>query len=95
MEPLNHGDTHLALSCERAFLAALDGSCRTPIAGLAELDAAGGTIRIRGFLAWPDGSEHWAGERTGPAGDAEAMARDLGEELRSAAGEAFFEALAD
>lgn len=51
---LNHEETRLAVSCERAFLAALDGSCRTPIAGLAEKDAEGG-CRFRGLVASPDG----------------------------------------
>jgi porphobilinogen deaminase len=36
---LNHEDTRLAVVCERAFLTALDGSCRTPIAGLAQKNA--------------------------------------------------------
>ena len=96
---LNHERTSLCVSAERAMLDVLDGSCRTPIAGLAELfdNRANNraTIRIRGLLAWPDGSDLWAGERSGPASDAMAMARDLGAELRDRAGAAFFEALAD
>ena len=41
--------------CERAFLAVLDGSCRTPIAGHATV--AGGRLRFRGMILRPDGSE--------------------------------------
>src|SRR5262249_17880766 len=37
LSPINHADTATALTCERAFLAVLDGSCRTPIAGHAEI----------------------------------------------------------
>lgn len=37
LRTLSHEDTRLAVVCERAFLAALDGSCRTPIAGLAQV----------------------------------------------------------
>lgn len=92
---VDHAPTRTTVEAERAMLEVLDGSCRTPIAGLAELDDTGGRIRLRGFLAWPDGHDHWRGEREGPVGDAGAMARDLGAELRAAAGEAFFSALAD
>lgn len=51
---LNHEDTRLAVVCERAFLTALDGSCRTPIAGLAQRSASGG-MTFRGLIASPDG----------------------------------------
>ena len=52
---LNHAPSEIALSCERAFQAALDGSCRTPIAGLATID--GDTLSFRGEVLAPDGSE--------------------------------------
>ena len=51
---LNHEKTRLAILCERAFLTALDGSCRTPIAGLAQCNASGG-MSFRGLIASPDG----------------------------------------
>lgn len=53
---LNHEDTRIAILCERAFLAALDGSCRTPIAGLCRRDASG-NLTFRGLVASPDGSK--------------------------------------
>ena len=53
---LNHEDTRLAVVAERAFLAALDGSCRTPIAALAQRDAQGG-MAFRGLLASVDGKQ--------------------------------------
>ena len=53
--PLNDEKTATALACERAFQAALDGSCRTSIAGLAEI--AGGTLVFRGEVLAPDGSD--------------------------------------
>jgi hydroxymethylbilane synthase len=74
---------------ERAMLAALGGSCRTPIAGLARADAAG--LHLRGLVARPDGSLLLAGERRGPADAGEAMGEDLGRELRSRAGPEFFD----
>ena len=52
---VNHADTATALAAERAFLAVLDGSCRTPIAGYATVDA--GRLRFRGLIVRPDGSE--------------------------------------
>jgi hydroxymethylbilane synthase len=50
--------TAIRLSAERAFLAALDGSCRTPIAALAEIN--GETLRFRGAVYTPDGTKSWA-----------------------------------
>ena len=47
--------TAIALACERAFQAALDGSCKTPIAGLATFDGA--TLSFRGEVLAPDGSD--------------------------------------
>ena len=92
---VDHAPTRTCVGAERAMLEVLDGSCRTPIAGLAELEDVGSAIRIRGFVGWPDGHEHWTGERKGPVSDGDALARELGAELRDAAGSAFFAALAD
>ena len=52
---LNDVATAIALACERAFQAALDGSCRTPIAGLAEF--TNGVLKFRGEVLSPDGSD--------------------------------------
>ena len=52
---LNDKASATAVACERAFLARLDGSCKTPIAGLAEIDD--GMLRFRGLILTPDGSE--------------------------------------
>ncbi len=52
---LNHRDTEIVLACERAFQAALDGSCRTPIAGLAGIED--GRLSFRGEVLAPDGSD--------------------------------------
>ena len=60
MEPfidsLNHDETRIAVVAERAFLAALDGSCRTPIAGLA-VRGPDGNMHFRGLVGAPDGSK--------------------------------------
>ena len=52
---LNHEQTHIAIVAERAFLATLDGSCRTPIAGLAQ--QINGDLQFRGLVASPDGKK--------------------------------------
>ena len=77
-----------ALAAERAFLAVLDGSCRTPIAGHARLD--GNSLRFRGLVARPDGSECVETERRGSAVDAAALGADAGHEVRRRAGADFF-----
>ncbi len=87
---LNHQQTWDRITAERAMLAALDGSCRTPIGGLAEI-GDDGTLTLRGLIAKADGSEIIETMRNGPVADAEAMGRDAGEELRSRAGPGFFE----
>ncbi len=85
---IHHPATGTCVTAERAMLAALEGSCRTPIAGLAE-SAAGNDIRLRGLIARPDGRVVLAAEREGA--DFEALGRALGEELRRRAGPGFFE----
>lgn len=77
------------LAAERAFLAALDGSCETPIAGLAELSE--GTLRLRGEILRTDGSECLADEISGPVADGPAMGRELAARLLARAGEGFFD----
>lgn len=86
---LNDKLTSIAVTAERALLAELDGSCRTPIAGYAEIDAEADTIHLRGLIAKPDGSELHATERRGPLSDANVMGVDAGQELKRTAGPDF------
>jgi hydroxymethylbilane synthase len=90
---LNDDDTAVCVAAERAFLAVLDGSCRTPIAGLAELDGAGG-IRFRGAILSPDGRHCHEAERRGLATDAVTLGEDAARELIGVAGPGFFQAVA-
>ena len=53
IKPLNHADSHIAITAERAFLQALDGSCRTPIAALAEIENK--RLSFRGEVISKDG----------------------------------------
>jgi hydroxymethylbilane synthase len=85
---IDDADTHTALAAERAFLAALGGSCRTPIAGHARLD--GDTVRFRGLLAKTDGSDAIEVSRQGRRADAAALGADAGHEIKTRAGAGFF-----
>ena len=76
------------LAAERAFLARLDGSCDTPIAGLAVLD--GDTLWLRGEILRPDGSRVIAGDLRGPVSDGPALGRSLADDLLGRAGPGFF-----
>ena len=89
LEAIHHVETGQRLAAERAFLATLDGSCETPIAGLAELD--GTTLRLRGEVLRPDGSEKIADDRSAPITDAPDMARDMAQSLLKQAGPGFFD----
>ena len=87
---LDDGDTAVRVGAERALLAALDGSCRTPIAALAIL--ADGELWLRGSIIRPDGRVRHDGERRGAPSQAAEMGRDLGAELRGRGGHEFFTA---
>lgn len=77
--PLNHEPTAICVTAERAYLTRLEGSCRTPIAGLAELD--GDTLSFRGMTFSPDGSECFEIARSGKASDAARLGDDAAGEL--------------
>ncbi len=89
LEAIHDGPTGQRLAAERAFLAALDGSCETPIAGLAELD--GNTLRLRGEVLRPDGSERIGADRSAPIADGVALAQAMAQDLLEEAGPGFFE----
>ena len=84
---ISHPGTVIRVTAERAFLAVLDGSCRTPIAGLAELSAGG--LRLRGLIAKPDGSKVHRTEQSGDPMDAAAIGRRAGEALLGQCGPGF------
>lgn len=88
LSAIHHAPTGAALACERAFLAALDGSCRTPIAGHAAV--AGEHLNFSGTILTPDGSQAHTVESDGPVGQAVAIGRAAGEKVRMAAGPEFF-----
>ncbi len=81
--PVGHPETMAALRAERAVLAVLDGSCRTPIAAHAEI--RGGRMTVRGLVADPGGAGIWRRGESGPAGDPAALGQAVGQALRAAA----------
>lgn len=89
VQPLNYEETAIRLRAERAFLRALDGSCRTPLAGLAVLD--GEKLAFRGEILRPDGAQRHFTSREGTLSEAEAMGLDAAEELRALGGPGFFD----
>ncbi|QYK41218.1 MAG: hydroxymethylbilane synthase [Paracoccaceae bacterium] len=89
LEPIHDRDTGLRLAAERAFLARLDGSCETPIAGLAVLED--GALWLRGEVLRPDGSASVAGAARAPAADGAAAGDDLARRLLAEAGPGFFD----
>jgi hydroxymethylbilane synthase len=86
---IDHADTSTAVACERAFLAVLDGSCKTPIAGHAMI--SGNAVQFRGLIARPDGTAAHDISGTGDRKDAATIGADAGRELRHRAGAAFFD----
>ena len=90
LKPLNDEATELTVTAERAYLGVLDGSCRTPMAGLAEI--SGQRLRLRACVLSMDGSRCFETERNGPVGDAAELGRDAGEELKAEAGPDIFSA---
>ncbi|MGR3573067.1 hydroxymethylbilane synthase [Brevirhabdus sp.] len=93
LEAIHDIPTAQVLAAERAYLAALDGSCETPIAGLAVLE--GGSVKLTGEILRPDGSEVLGDSAIAPVEDAAAMGEALARGLRSHAPKGFFDWLAD
>ncbi|HVJ54845.1 MAG TPA: hydroxymethylbilane synthase [Aliidongia sp.] len=87
---LNDTATATRVSAERTLLATLDGSCKTPIAALAEF-TSDRSLWLRALIVRPDGTRQFETERSGDPADAARMGREAGEELRRRAGADFFD----
>jgi len=86
---INDPATFDAVSCERAFLGALDGSCRTPIGGYAICE--GDQIKFSGLIITPDGRHQHAISIDGNRRDAAALGTRAGQDVRTRAGTTFFD----
>jgi hydroxymethylbilane synthase len=89
LAPIIDAATGIALRCERALLRVLDGSCRTPIGGLARLD--GSDVVLHAMILRPDGSQSFETERRGPHSEAEAIGEDAARQLLAAAPSGFLQ----
>jgi len=76
--------------CRSGVLTRLGGDCTTPLAAFAQID--GERVRVRAWLADPEGRRSLADESTGPADRAEALGRELAERLLAAGGDRLLEA---
>jgi hydroxymethylbilane synthase len=85
---IDDADTATAVTAERAFLAMLDGSCRTPIGGHARV--SNNVVRFRGIIVKPDGSAAFEVSREGPRAQAAELGADAGRELKARGGADFF-----
>jgi hydroxymethylbilane synthase len=86
---INHSATFDAVSCERGFLTALDGSCRTPIACYAMCE--GDHLRFFGMILTPDGRLEHTTTIEGHRRDCEALGINAGRAIRKKAGSTFFD----
>ncbi len=89
LSAIHHPETAQRLAAERAFLAALDGSCETPIAGLAEID--GTSLRLRGEVLRPDGSDVIRADQTCPIEDGADLGRAMAAQMLAQTGPGFFD----
>ncbi len=88
LAPIHHVETAIVMAAERAFLAALDGSCRTPLAGFARFDK--GRIKFQGQILTPDGKIVHLASREGSPALSAALGADAATELKAKGGPAFF-----
>ena len=91
LAPLNHSPTSICVAAERSMLGALDGSCRTPIGGLATIESD--KINLSGMLVWPDGSGLKSFSYIGGIFEPVLVGQIVGDELRRLAGPKFFKEL--
>jgi hydroxymethylbilane synthase len=81
VDAIHHADTGIAISCERAFLAELEGSCRTPIAGHAMI--RNGELHFRGKLLSEDGKHSFEDELNAPISDAHRLGIEVGRKVKA------------
>jgi hydroxymethylbilane synthase len=92
LQPLHHSDTAACVMAERALSRALAGSCQVPLGGFAEV--RGGKLRLRGFVASPDGKRMTNSELTGDIANPEALGNKVAEALRAQGADEILAALA-
>ena len=91
LEVLNHPDTEAAMNAERAFAGRLGGSCQSPIAAYAKLDA--GRLTLDGLVAEPDGSRLLRDSITGSVEESRSLGQELADRVLSAGAHGLLERL--
>ncbi len=91
IDPLNHTETAIRTRAERAMNARLAGGCQAPVAGYSEI--LDGNLELRGLVGRPDGSDIVRGAITGPPEEAEALGRELAEDLLARGADAILKEL--
>lgn len=87
LQPLHHPDTAACVLAERAMSRALSGSCQVPLGGFAEVQG-GQKLRMRGFVATPDGARILRAEQLGGVAQPEALGDAVAQALlKQGAGE--------
>ena len=94
LQSFNDPDTEACVTCERAFLAELDGNCRTPIAGQATLSPSG-TLRFQGMIAKADGSDVIYASGSGDRCDSADIGRVVACNIKNKLGSAKFKEFQD
>lgn len=92
LAPINSAQTLACVTAERALLKVLDGSCRTPIAALAQFTKEG-RIELEALTAKRDGSEIVRMKKEGAAENSEMIGKELGEEIKNRLSADFFNSL--
>ncbi|TSA16752.1 MAG: hydroxymethylbilane synthase, partial [Betaproteobacteria bacterium] len=82
LAPLNDSATAACVGAERAVARALAGSCEVPLGAYAMMHGVA-QLRLRGFVATPDGRRFARAELTGDATNPEALGLQLAAELRA------------
>jgi hydroxymethylbilane synthase len=90
LAPILDAATGTVLRCERALLRALDGSCRTPIGGLAKLEGA--EIVLHAIILRPDGSQFFEAHRRGSVAVPEQIGEETAQALLAQAPKGFLDA---
>ncbi len=91
MQPLHHLETAQCVEAERAMSRALGGSCQVPLGGFAEI--IGGVLRLRGFVASPDGTRMISNELSGKPETGTGMGAQLAQNLKVQGAEEILAAL--
>ena len=89
LRKIHHEETGQRLNAERAFLAELDGSCQTPIAGLATIE--GSSLKFTGQVLRTDGSESIYETASCNIEDGPELGREMAQKILAQAGPNFFD----